>query len=236
MINEKLRQLKKQSSMTTQELSIKSRIPLPTIHKLLSGETTNPKYNTLTAFLDALDHELTIQSIYEDESPLLSIMDRDILARYQTLSTEGKKFISDTLDQFSAYEHNEINFPNPEALRELPLYLLPASAGVGSYLDSDQYEFKSFPSEAVPDKAKYAIRVTGDSMEPAYYQDDIVFVEPVNQLNRGDVGIIIINGDAYIKQFRDNAFISFNPLYDSIIPNEYDTLRIVGRVLGRYSL
>jgi transcriptional regulator with XRE-family HTH domain len=112
MINEKLRQLKKQSSMTTQELSIKSRIPLPTIHKLLSGETTNPKYNTLTAFLDALDHELTIQSIYEEESPALSIMERDIIARYQGLSNEGKRFISDTLDQFSAYEQNEIT-PKP---------------------------------------------------------------------------------------------------------------------------
>ncbi|WKY46905.1 S24 family peptidase [Eubacteriaceae bacterium ES3] len=236
MINEKLRQLKKQSSMTTQELSMKSRIPLPTIHKLLSGETTNPKYNTLTAFLDALDHELIIQAIHEEELPTLSLMDRDILSRYQTLSNEGKKFISDILDQFSDYEQKELSFPNPEAYRELPLYLLPASAGVGSYLDSDQYEFKSFPADSVPDKAKYAIRVTGDSMEPAYYQDDIVFVEPVNQLNRGDVGIIIINGDAYIKQYRDDAFISFNPLYDSIIPNEYDTLRIVGRVLGRYSL
>nr|WP_320026809.1 XRE family transcriptional regulator [uncultured Acetobacterium sp.] len=234
MINEKIRGLKKQTGLTAVGLSEKSGIPLPTIHKLLSGETTNPKYETLTAVVEALGYQLDLKPLKREDE--ISYSDREIqlISLYRQLSEDGQTLFNGNLLQFMHYEKRLSKNKAAAPIRELPLYLLPASAGIGSYLDSDQYEFKPFPAGAIPSGAKYAIRVTGDSMEPAYYQDEIVFIEPAPLLDEGDVGIIVINGEGYIKQYRDDRFISFNSKYPPIVPGEFDQVRIAGRVLSKF--
>jgi SOS-response transcriptional repressor LexA len=234
MLNEKLRELKNRSGLTAQKLADKSGIPLPTIHKLLSGETTNPKYETLNAVLSALDHEMQIKPIVDASSLPYSQREVQLVSLYRQLSEEGQTLFNGNLLQFMHYEKKLTQSPGNQPIRELPFYLLPASAGIGSYLDSDRYEFRAFPADRIPPLAKYAIRVAGDSMEPAFYQNDIVFIEPTAQLHEGDVGIIVINGEAYLKQYRSGQFISFNTRYSPIIPGEYDTVRIAGRVLSKY--
>lgn len=230
MLNTMLRQLKKQSNLTAREIADISGIPLPTIHKLLSGETTNPKYETLKAIVEAFSHQLKIVAISDEKQLLSNDKETEIIASYRKLSSRGKELINKSLLALIDYE--KIQFE--ESYQELPLYLLSASAGIGNYLDSEQYELKSFPREIIPDKAKYAIRVSGNSMEPFYFQNDIVFIEPANSLDPGDVGIIVINGEGFIKQFQKNEFISFNSDYKAISPGEYDEIRVVGKVLGRY--
>ena len=111
----------------------------------------------------------------------------------------------------------------------MPVYDLPASAGTGVFLDSSDYEMVQVGSE-VPVNANFGVRVSGDSMEPAFFQDDLVFVEPSKTAVNGDVVIAIINGDSFIKQFRDGEFVSFNPAYDPIVPGDYDDVRIAGIV------
>ncbi len=233
MLQQLLRQLKDQSKLTAQEMSQRSGIPLPTVHKLLSGETTNPKYDTLKAVVGAFNHQVTIIPISE-KGLLPSDDEADLINHYQDLSDAGKDLLMSHLKALLNYEKNHDQPIFGERSRDLPLYVLAASAGIGNYLDSDQYDFKSFPAQTIPAKAKYAIRVTGHSMEPVYYQNDIVFVEPVDSLHPGDVGIIVINGDGFIKQYQKNEFLSFNPSYDPILPSQYDEVRIVGRVVGRY--
>jgi repressor LexA len=234
MITEQLKALKKQSKMTAHDLSEKSGIPLPTIHKLLSGETKNPKYDTLTAVVAAMDYQLQLKPQNSDDTEHYSDREIQLLGLYRQLSGDGQLLFHETLSQFIAYEQERSPKQTAEPTRELPLYLLPASAGVGSYLDSDQYEFESFPVSTAPASAKFAVRVTGDSMEPAFFNGDIVFVEPTHHLDEGDVGIIVINSEGYIKQYRDQQFISFNPKYPPILPKTYDTIRIAGRVLSKY--
>ncbi|MBC3797390.1 S24 family peptidase [Acetobacterium tundrae] len=235
MITEKIKTLKKQSKLTAHELSEKSGIPLPTIHKLLSGETKNPKYETLNAVVAALDYQLELAPQQNREQARYSEAEIRMMTLYRQLSTDGQALLYENLAQLLQYEKDRNLKKAAEPMRELPLYLLPASAGIGSYLDSDQYEFQSFFSGTTPAAAKYAVRVSGDSMEPAFYNGDIVFVEPTAHLNEGDVGIIVINSEGYIKQYRDQQFISFNPKYPPILPNEYDTVRIAGRVLSKYN-
>lgn len=234
MINEKLRELKKQSGLTAQGLADKSGIPLPTIHKLLSGETKNPKYETLTAVLKALDHEIRLNPITDQHEIPYTHREIQLISLYRQLSEDGQNFFNGNLLQFLHYEKKASQSDENKLIRELPFYLLPASAGIGSYLDSDRYEFRPFPANRIPPLAKYAIRVSGDSMEPAFFDDDIVFIEPASKLNEGDVGIIVINGEAYLKQYRDGQFISFNSRYAPILPGEYDRVQIAGRVLSKY--
>lgn len=114
-----------------------------------------------------------------------------------------------------------------------PIYDLSVSAGTGQFLDSDNYEMKEFPEYLVPQDSTFAVRVSGDSMEPNIKDGSIVFVRHAKELDVGDVGIFILNNESYIKQLgADNNLISFNPKYKDIIINEYDDLRVVGKVVG----
>ncbi|HEY5555714.1 XRE family transcriptional regulator [Acetobacterium sp.] len=234
MINEQIRALKKQSKMTAAQLSEKSGVPLPTVHKVLSGETKNPKYETLKAVVEAFDYSIQFEPLQDGEKPFFSEKEFGIIGLFRQLSSDGKAFFQKDIKNLIDYEiHFKIK-ENHLKIRELPLYLLPASAGIGSFLDSHQYEFTPFSAELIPTEAKFAIRVTGDSMEPAYYDNDIVFIQPASLLEEGDVGIIVINDEGYIKQYRDHQFISFNPKYKPILPGAYDNVRIAGKVLSKY--
>ena len=55
----------------------------------------------------------------------------------------------------------------PFLLRSIPLFVLPASAGTGHFLDGDNYEMIEVGND-VPENADFGIRVSGDSMTPRF--------------------------------------------------------------------
>ncbi|EKF52022.1 XRE family transcriptional regulator [Lactococcus garvieae] len=110
------------------------------------------------------------------------------------------------------------------------------SAGTGQYLTDGIQETITLP---VDYDADFVVPVCGDSMEPIYHDWDYVFVETTYDLYDGDIGVFILDGDAYIKELRideEGAFLhSLNPKYrDKPILPESD-FRIVGKVIGRYN-
>ena len=59
-------------------------------------------------------------------------------------------------------------------------------------------------------QADYVIPISGDSMEPTFHSDDRVFVAKDDALEEGDIGIFIVNGDAYLGCFiNPNLFGKF---------------------------
>ena len=82
-------------------------------------------------------------------------------------------------------------------------------------------------------KANLIIEVDGDSMSPIYENGDNVFVKTQTDIEIGDIGIFIVDGNGYIKKLGDNRLISVNPEYDDIFPTEYSDFRCVGKVLGK---
>lgn len=110
------------------------------------------------------------------------------------------------------------------------------SAGTGQYLTDGIQETITLP---VDYDADFVVPVCGDSMEPIYHDWDYVFVETTYDLYDGDIGVFILDGEAYIKELRideEGAFLhSLNPKYrDKPILPESD-FRIVGKVIGRYN-
>ena len=84
-------------------------------------------------------------------------------------------------------------------------------------------------------KAKHAdeiVTVSGSSMEPMFHHGQDVYIEHTPDLEIGEIGLFIVNGNGYIKQLQDGCLHSLNPDYDDIELHESDTTRIVGRVLG----
>lgn len=124
---------------------------------------------------------------------------------------------------------NVIEFPK----RYLPLYDVAVSAGPGQFLDESGYNDIEVPAE-VPACANYALTVSGDSMEPTLHDGDIIWVCTQPDLNNGEIGVFLHDGNSYVKEFRrteeGELLISHNPDY-APIPLTCPEDRIFGKVV-----
>ena len=85
-----------------------------------------------------------------------------------------------------------------EQMRVIPLYLTPAAAGYVSPAYGDDYVDHIVPAASPAD---FAVRITGDSMEPYIRDGDLVLVKRQTDLRPGDVGIFYVDGDMKCKQY-----------------------------------
>ena len=109
---------------------------------------------------------------------------------------------------------------------------LPVSAGTGVYLDDNHIEPLKIKHTAIAERANYAVRVSGDSMTPEYYDGDIVLVETCPSVNIGVIGIFVVDGEGDIKQFGGDRLISLNSKYPDISLRTCESVSCRGRVLG----
>jgi len=235
-ITKTLRELKEESQKTAREIAELSGVPLHTLNKLLNGQTTNPTYTTLKSVLAALGYKLEIASQNKLSEGAITESESLLIHRFRCLSEDGQNYTQNQLQSFLNYEENFgiVRENYDKTWIELPLYLLPASAGIGHYLDDSTYEMQPFKTDQVPQGTNFAIRVIGNSMEPQFTEGDIVFVKSEVFPEDGDVGVFTINGEAFLKEYRGEGLVSYNPEYPLIVPQEDDTVRMVGKVLGRY--
>ena len=113
----------------------------------------------------------------------------------------------------------------------IELFNLPVSAGSGIYLATEDKDPIKVKRNALTDKASYALKVSGDSMFPTYDNGDIVLVQSTTDISLGEIGIFVLNGEGYIKEFGDNELISHNKKYEHIPLN--DTVSCRGKVIGK---
>ncbi len=119
--------------------------------------------------------------------------------------------------------------------RKIRLFDIPASAGIGNFLDGDNFT-EIEVGEEVPETADFGIRISGDSMEPRFVNGQIVWVQKQDVLNNGEIGIFFLDGNAYCKKLQDNEtglyLISLNRKYEPIAITENQTFKIFGKVVG----
>ena len=125
--------------------------------------------------------------------------------------------------------------PRLGEIRMLPLYSLAVSAGTGQFLDGEDYELAE-AGEEVPTAANFGVRIAGNSMEPSFHDGQVVWVKQQRELASGDIGVILYDGCAYIKQLQDKdggpVLHSLNPDYSDILVSPELPLRVFGKVLG----
>lgn len=113
------------------------------------------------------------------------------------------------------------------------LYDLPVSAGPGVYLDDSIAEEISIPSNEKTSSTDFALRISGNSMEPKYHDGDIVLVEDTDSVEIGELGIFVLDGNGYFKKFGGDRLISLNEEYGDILLRDYAEAVCCGRVIGK---
>lgn len=153
------------------------------------------------------------------------------IQKYRVLDEHGKEIVDYLID--SEYKRVSTLKRKPKhRMLKMDYYTLPASAGTGNFLDSDLAEELLVPESAEAEQADFVISVSGDSMEPNYHDGDKVFVEKCDLVDIGEVGIFVVNGDAYIKELGNKCLISHNEKYKPIRIGESDSVYCCGRVIG----
>lgn len=156
-----------------------------------------------------------------------------IIRKYRYIDEFGKQAVNSVLTV--EYERALTAQTKKQKARRLMVdfYNYPASAGTGNFFETETPEEIWVTESPEAERADYVIPIAGDSMEPTFHGGDKVFVEKCESINEGEIGIFIIDGEAYIKELGKNCLISHNRTYKPINLATKDSVYCCGRVIGQ---
>ncbi|MGK9316145.1 helix-turn-helix domain-containing protein [Melissococcus plutonius] len=110
------------------------------------------------------------------------------------------------------------------------------SAGTGEFLDGNERKsIIQLPKSDIPQNADFAVTVNGDSMKPVFKNHETIFVEKTTDLSSGSIGIIVVEGEAFVKKIyiHDDCItlVSLNPTYKDKVIKNAQSIKVIGRVI-----
>lgn len=163
---------------------------------------------------------------YGEDFFTCSLPEQALIQKYRTLLECDKETIEYLVDRLAV---KEASATYATAYKTIDLYPRLASAGTGQYL------FDDIPAQKIEIEAScaadFAIGVHGDSMVPTYHDSDILLVKRQNQIKVGEIGIFIVDGESYVKEYQLDRLISHNKDYEDILFRENMNVVCVGKVI-----
>ena len=232
ILGQTIREIRKRKGLTQKQLS----------------ELTGLKQNTIS------NHENGNRSIDEVDihvySNALGVSPKELFDSYkessdnlteiynQLNSDRQEKVYNFATEQLKEQNNNVVNI-NDYIEEESEWYEVKfygsVSAGTGLYLDDEQVETISFGADMIPSGTDFCLKVNGDSMDPMFHDGDYVFIKREKDFRNGSIGVVIVNGDAYLKKIYITPdsikLVSLNKKYKDITVSEDDNLKYVGTVV-----
>ncbi len=196
---------------------------------------TSPKIENLYRIAEFFD--ISFDNLFtnaETSSNSLSEDEVELLKYYNQLPVNEKNRLIGRAEAIAEMYAEATPEPVPTMI-VIKHSVYSVSAGIGDMLDTDEWDTIDVPDSPEARKADFCLTIHGNSMEPVYYNGDIVLVKEQQSVEKGQIGIFIIEGCGYIKKFGGDRLISLNEEYDDIMFSEYnpDDIRCSGLVIGR---
>ena len=115
-----------------------------------------------------------------------------IIQKIKSLDARGRRVVDAVIEVESGSKIVEI--PKPQT-KVIPLFT--AAAGPGDQPSQDGFEEYEVPADS---KAKFAVKISGDSMEPHLHDGDIALCVR-RRPEIGELCVIMVNGLIYVKQY-----------------------------------
>ena len=234
VIANKLKEARLASGLTQKEVAISIGRPQQTV---AAWETARaqPDADTLYSLLVLYDvspntffgYDITPMDVSSEESELLRV--------FRELDNFGKRLVRIVADEEASRCTPDLDLrqiiPSETASKCLFLQLSeqPASVGTGIYLGPEAFRSIKVVENKQTRRAAFCVRVSGDSMEPVYSDGDIVMVSR-DSVQLGDIALVTLNGNGYIKRLGNGCLLSENKNYDPIPCQEGAIVN--GRVIG----
>ncbi len=149
----------------------------------------------------------------------------------------GSKFMPYIVDaDVLQSQQQRVRYTGAEAVplkRRITLYEMPVSAGCGIFLDDDSATEITIPDNAKSRDADFAVRISGNSMEPKFRNGDYLLVRNTESVEVGEVGVFVLDGEGYVKVYNGDRLLSLNSAYSPILLKEFENVRCVGAVIGK---
>ncbi len=252
-LGERIRAAREGRKMTQEELGALCGTTKQTIFKYEMGIVTNIPLDRLELLAQKLDVTPAYLLGWEGGMPLLPEKLEELAIPFGKLDESGQDkvigYASDLVES-GKYLRPEppraevFAFPKAKRRRdgfvEFKVYDQPAAAGLGNYIDTPDFTVEQYPAACAPDGAEFGVRISGDSMEPEIPNGCTVFVRPTPAVTPGEIGIFVLDAQAYCKKLiadrkaRKAVLRSLNAKYADIVVEDETRLRTLGTVLGHY--
>ncbi len=254
---DRIKQLKSEKKITNDRLSELTGIPLGTLSKILAGISDSPKLVNIVAIAQALDCSLDYLISGNPENTnnyTLSSQEIRLVENFRQLDTHGQELVLLVLEkekervrtgdlavkpQSSARVLTQppVRVASSDASglgkRIISLFDMPVSAGDGMDLSDESATELRIPDTVKTQDADYALRISGNSMEPKFHNGDILLVQNCESVEVGELGIFILDGAGYFKKFDGDRLLSLNPIYAPIPLRDFTDIQCAGRVIGK---
>lgn len=235
---EKIKSARKLKKLTQKQLAKE----IGAAHNSVSdweNDKNKPDPDTIELLCGVL--EISPNYLLASSSDDFSPSEKLLIKKYRSLDDHGKETVQMILDRES--ERTKIVKQQAERIVELetkPNNTSDAGMHPYPYLHRIACAGTSFAFEDIPTEQKlvpympgadFVIGVLGDSMEPTFFDGELVYVRKTDHIRHGDIGIFTLGNEWYIKECGEFGLLSHNPDYDDIPGSEY--IRVVGEVLGK---
>ncbi|HHB6214388.1 TPA: LexA family transcriptional regulator [Staphylococcus aureus] len=235
IFKDRLKQIMSERKISQSELSRRTGIGRNSISDYLNG-----KYEAKQDKVFELAKALNVNEAWLmgfDISKNRKVENNDITSIYSKLTPPRQsnvlKYATNQLEEQNNDSDNLVDFNSYiQEKSEVDIYGC-ASAGIGERLYNEPIS-KEFVRGYVP-AHDIALKVNGDSMEPLFKNGQIIFIEKSHTIKDGQIGVFIINGDAYVKKVyvEDNrlTLVSLNKKYKDLYFYDNESVRLVGKVI-----
>lgn len=192
--------------------------------------------------LEAMTSEgITYEQLGEKTGVAKSSINRWVTGKTQKFSLDNIVKICKvlSLDVPAVLGWNKTSLPNglkeinPDSFSKVPLI---GSVAAGTPILAEE-SYDAYID--CPCKADYALRISGDSMNPNYLDGDVVFIRTQDTIDYdGQVLVVLLDDSATLKhvyrQSNGLLLISDNPSYQPMFMpfDEYNTVRVLGKPVG----
>ena len=121
-----------------------------------------------------------------------------LVSRYRRLDDFGRQLTDAVIDHELRRIESMQREKLPERTKIIPLYATPAAAGYASPAIGEDYEDYEIPASS---DADFAVRISGDSMEPHIADGSVALCRRGAIIHDGDVGLFFVDGDMKCKQY-----------------------------------
>ena len=225
-----IRALRREAGLTQPQLAEMIGVTKNAISNWEAG-TNRPDLDTLPLLCEVL--HVTADELLGRNTPMVSLDEQRLLRKYRRLSPYDQKSITDFMELLSRNRLMERKDYCRNAFMPINIAPYAMGAGLGEPLGDNTEQERIFVRVTrESSRADRVVRVNGDSMYPTFRDGDLLLVEETDAIKEGDIGIFVVAGEGFVKEYQRDGLHSHNRRYNTILPADDDNTRCIGRVIG----
>ena len=112
-----------------------------------------------------------------------------------------------------------------------PYAQIAAAEGAGAFLLDDGFDEVLVEMNKYTKQADVILKVVGRSMEPVITDGDRGLVRQQPSVRIGEIGVFIVDGQGYLKEYQADRLVSLNPDIDDVLVGDLQSAECYGKFI-----